>query len=315
MSTRTFLIFILLLAPAAVFAQERGFVPLTNIQNVQFAGNAASLPAFLNSIYMICIGLAAVIGVLQIMRAGVTWMTAAGSHEAIGNAKNLITQTIIGLILVLAPTIVFSIINPDILSLKIGNLEKLAPGASQSPADPAATTLWSDTSSSRDDARARCQAQGGQTVFTCTDPTTNKARVVGAGEACAPGEDGITICRVTENTDIGSCSDYARIVGPLPAGTICDATKGFTQINAKACRNDSSGSIYCGSLYSTEKPPKAPGCSVAYGNKADLKFDQTAELCCNTQDAFGISCEAQKVSSGGMTSGLMCVCTYNSATE
>lgn len=102
-----------------------GFKSLTNIENVTFAGNAAELPDFLNSVYMICIGLAAVIGVLQIMRAGVTWMTAGGSHEKIGDAKNLIRDTIIGLILVLAPTIVFSIINPDILNLQIRGLSDL----------------------------------------------------------------------------------------------------------------------------------------------------------------------------------------------
>lgn len=118
-----------------------GFVSLTCIKNLEFAGNATELPAFFNSIYMICIGLAAVIGVLQIMRAGVTWMTAGGSHEKIGDAKNLIRDTIIGLILVLAPTIVFSIINPEILSLKIGDLDKLAPGSVPGPGSSTTPTL------------------------------------------------------------------------------------------------------------------------------------------------------------------------------
>ncbi|HYF28974.1 MAG TPA: pilin [Candidatus Paceibacterota bacterium] len=125
---------VVLLVPIGALAQsdancEGGFCALTNIKNVEFASNAAELPDFLNALYMICIGLAAVIGVLQIMRAGVTWMTAAGSHEKIGDAKKLVRDTIIGLVLVLAPTIVFGIINPKILSLEIGCLEGLKKGA------------------------------------------------------------------------------------------------------------------------------------------------------------------------------------------
>lgn len=127
----------LVLAPVLVFAQESGFVPLTNIDAVKFTGNSSDLPNFLNNIYKICIGLAAVLGVLQIMRAGLTWMTAAGSHEKLGEAKGLIRDAILGLILVLAPTIVFSIINPDILDLKIGGLDQLDTVQNvNSPMDP-----------------------------------------------------------------------------------------------------------------------------------------------------------------------------------
>lgn len=312
MSKRFYLIFALLLVvmPLAAHAQSEGFIPLTNIQNVKFVGNqGTSLPDFLNSVYMLCIGLAAVIGVLQIMRAGVTWMTAAGSHEKIGDAKNLIRDTIIGLVLVLAPTIVFSIINPEILKLEIKGIENLNTDLKPPPGSGAASTLWSNTSLKREEAKARCDADKGETVFTCTPPDGGAARVVPINEGCKDGEDGITICRVTDKTDIGRCNEYNRIVGPLPAGSICDDTKGYTQINGPACGYSAAG-VYCGSKYSIEKPPKASGCSVAYGNGADLKFDQTAELCCNKQQGEGISCEAKKVTSGGMTSGLACTCSY-----
>jgi len=114
-------------APAPDTSTERsGFVPLTNIQAIKYVGNQNSLPDFLNSIYQVCIGLAAVIGVLQLMRAGLTWMTAGGSHEKIGEARGIIRDTLLGLLLVLAPTIVFSIINPSILKLEIGGLSELS---------------------------------------------------------------------------------------------------------------------------------------------------------------------------------------------
>lgn len=115
----------LLILPAAALAQTAtgtdpgtGFVPLSNIPFIQDAGNALNLQSFLNNIYRICIGLAAALAVLQIMRAGIMYMGGDSVTEK-KEAKNLIAMSIGGLVLVLSPVIVFSIINPEILSLKI----------------------------------------------------------------------------------------------------------------------------------------------------------------------------------------------------
>ena len=123
----------LVFLPFAVFAQDSSipstnqFVPLTNIPSLTEAGrsNTLDLTEFLNSIYKISIGVAAVIAVLQIMRAGIMYMGGDSITEK-KEAKNLIALSIGGLVLVLSPVIVFSIINPNILSLKIGNIDKLA---------------------------------------------------------------------------------------------------------------------------------------------------------------------------------------------
>ncbi|MES2668467.1 MAG: pilin [Patescibacteria group bacterium] len=120
----------LFLLPLITLGQETGFVSLTDAPFLKNAGNAASLPDFLNDIYRICIGAAAVIAVLQIMRAGIMYMGGDSVTEK-KEAKNLIGMAIGGLILVLSPVIVFSIINPDILSLRINNLDKLAPTAGE----------------------------------------------------------------------------------------------------------------------------------------------------------------------------------------
>lgn len=103
-----------------------GFVPLTNIPILAQTGNSFSLDQFLNGLYRICIGIAAVLAVLQIMRAGIMYMGGDSVTEK-KEAKNLIAMAIGGLILVLSPVVVFSIINPEILTLKINNIEELAP--------------------------------------------------------------------------------------------------------------------------------------------------------------------------------------------
>jgi hypothetical protein len=121
------LIFLPLLALAQ--ATDTSFVPLTNIPVLFETGKAINTPEglslFLNTIYKISIGVAAVVAVLQIMRAGIMYMGSESGFAEKKEAKNLIALSIGGLILVLAPTIVFSIINPDILTLKIKGIDAL----------------------------------------------------------------------------------------------------------------------------------------------------------------------------------------------
>ena len=115
-----------------------GFVPLTNIPILAQTGNSFSLDQFLNGLYRICIGIAAVLAVLQIMRAGIMYMGGDSVTEK-KEAKNLIAMAIGGLILVLSPVVVFSIINPEILTLKINNIEELAPSEPSASTTPITT--------------------------------------------------------------------------------------------------------------------------------------------------------------------------------
>lgn len=111
---------LLLLTPAIVFAQDSAFVPLTNLPGISGASGSPDITSLLNNIYRICIGAAAVIAVFQIMRAGVMFMFNKGSISENQEAKQLVQMSILGLILVLSPVIVFGIINPKILELNFG---------------------------------------------------------------------------------------------------------------------------------------------------------------------------------------------------
>jgi|GEM_PF-6952864 len=110
--------------PLISVAQE--FVPLTNLPGIKEVGNEESLPVFFNSLYKLCIGAAAVIAILQIMRAGTYFMFNKGSVAHNEKGKSLIMNAILGLLLVLSPAIVFGIINPDILDLRL-DFSKLQP--------------------------------------------------------------------------------------------------------------------------------------------------------------------------------------------
>lgn len=166
---KTFLIFSLLLLPTLVFAEEtKEFVSLTKIPGLTDITASPNIEIFLNNLYRICIGLAAVIAVLQIIRAGVMYMLGDSFTEK-KEAKNLIAMAIFGLVLVLSPVIVFSIINKDILSLKF-DVSGLKPKVSEQGSAVIVTTATAK----------ECTDQGGTAEgeppnVVCTLPPGSKA--------------------------------------------------------------------------------------------------------------------------------------------
>jgi hypothetical protein len=115
----TLLVTLLALAPLSVFAQE--FQTITGVPafDALKGTGGADLAGFFNQLYVLAVGACAIIAVAQIMIAGFRWATAGGSHSTIEEARQGIQNSVLGLLLVLSPTIVFGIINPDILNLKI----------------------------------------------------------------------------------------------------------------------------------------------------------------------------------------------------
>lgn len=111
---------------AAAPAQESvGFIPLTDLPGLREVANSSSIPVFLNNIYKLCIGAAAVLAVLQIMRGGITYMLGDSITEK-KEARTLMLMSVVGLLLVLSPVIVFGLIDPRILNLQL-NFGTLAP--------------------------------------------------------------------------------------------------------------------------------------------------------------------------------------------
>ena len=109
----------IILFPTLVFAQGSvEFVPLAPIPGLTDTVETDNLATFFNALYKFAIGIAVVLAVLQLIRAGLMYM-GGDSVTEIGKAREIIRETILGLLLVLAPALVFGIINPDILNLKL----------------------------------------------------------------------------------------------------------------------------------------------------------------------------------------------------
>ncbi|MHB0865857.1 MAG: hypothetical protein ACYC1Y_03095 [Minisyncoccota bacterium] len=80
--------------------------------------SSTSLANFFNNLYKYLIGLAAVLAVIEIIWGGIEIST-KDSVSKQSDGRERITQAILGLILVLSPVLVFSIINPSILNLSL----------------------------------------------------------------------------------------------------------------------------------------------------------------------------------------------------
>ncbi len=322
----TFLILFLGL-PLLAFAQtttgavntDTSFVPLTNIPFLTETGNAFSLDSFLNGLYRISIGIAAVVAVLQIMRAGIMYMGSDSGFAEKKEAKNLIALSIGGLILVLSPVVVFSVINPEILNLKIGNIEKLRGTPPVLTEETRDATLFTDTNPDRTVPNALCDGQGGTAYFICrpkNDPNA-AGRSVPISEACnAATETGVTVCRRNATTPAaGSCTAY----GTPTASTAqtCDGSQGLRQIDRSCCSETlPSTSVCCGKRKITEE---------LYAWKGEYYTDKTCVVTpgatCSTTMLKGGPYETQTQckrefaasvpSTHSLKDSLLCSCDFN----
>jgi hypothetical protein len=142
--------FFLFAAPHAFADTAQQFVPLTSLPGVSGLAQNTGFAPFFNSLYKICIGVAATIAVLQIMRAGIMYMGGDSVTET-KQARELIQNAVLGLVLVLSPYIIFSIINPKILDLNVGFGDLTPNTAATSPANqPQQNDLGQDSNAKND---------------------------------------------------------------------------------------------------------------------------------------------------------------------
>lgn len=183
-------------SPTDTSGTQSGFTALAPIDGLTDSSNtsvvnADSLANFFNRLYKYLIGLAAVLAIIQIIWAG---MDIAIFHKdavsAITDDKGKIYNAVLGLVLVLSPVLVFSIINPSILNLSI-NLKPItfvpqtySPTNGTGVATTTAATLKCDISRSNGDvacpnqeaaitwAQESCKALTGQEgyIYLTSDP-------------------------------------------------------------------------------------------------------------------------------------------------
>ena len=96
-------------------AAAQGFVPLAPIPGLTegVTANTPGLATFFNNLYKYLIGFAAILAFIEIVWGGLEYSTQDSVSQK-SDGKQRIYNAIGGLILVLSPVLVFSIINPSI---------------------------------------------------------------------------------------------------------------------------------------------------------------------------------------------------------
>jgi len=110
--------FVFLSAVPLFVSANNNFVSISDFPAFNFSG-ASSLSIFINSLYTYLIGIAVVLTISEIIWAGFLWMGSGASVTSKESGKKKLEQAIIGLVLVLSPVIIFNIINPQVLSLRL----------------------------------------------------------------------------------------------------------------------------------------------------------------------------------------------------
>lgn len=126
----------LIVSPKLLNAQENPtplqFTPQISIPGDNFSGtvnvgtydektgrmNSDLLAKYVQAIYNYGMGIVGILAAIVLMAGGVLWLTSSGSADKIGQAKELIFGSIIGLVLLLGSWIILNTVNPDLLKLK-----------------------------------------------------------------------------------------------------------------------------------------------------------------------------------------------------
>ena len=133
------LVALVLAVPLVVFA-DTNFVPLADIttKSGSLYGGGGDLSTFLNNIFKFALVVGAIGAVLRLAYAGYLYMGQADMWSHKGQAKAIIGDVTLGLLLLLSIWLILYQINPDILTLNaLKNIKPVQGGSSAST--PAAT--------------------------------------------------------------------------------------------------------------------------------------------------------------------------------
>ena len=90
----------------------------TLIQPIPGIQEVSSFPEYVSYFIPLLLGVAALMAVLQIVRAGFQRASAFGNESKIKESEEVISAAIMGLVLALAAYLILNIINPDLVNLK-----------------------------------------------------------------------------------------------------------------------------------------------------------------------------------------------------
>lgn len=111
------MVFVLAVFVCANFAGAQEYTPLVRIPGLPTEGTV-NLSMYLVGIYNFLLSIVGIVAVMMLIIGGMRYITAAGNAAAIGDAKDIIQNAIVGLLLALLSWVFIATINPDVLYIK-----------------------------------------------------------------------------------------------------------------------------------------------------------------------------------------------------
>ena len=113
-------------------------------KSINFDGTTKPIGQYIQSIYTYAISIVGIAATIMLMVGGLTWLTAGGSGEKVGKARDIIFSSLTGLVLALTSYTILMMINPNLVNFKIQNIDPPAVinAPKINPLDPATKNIF-----------------------------------------------------------------------------------------------------------------------------------------------------------------------------
>jgi len=82
-------------------------------------GEQSTLPQLVQYIYKFALGICGITALISILIGAFKYVSAGSDSSKVGDAKDQITQALLGLLILLAAVLILRTINPDLVSFKL----------------------------------------------------------------------------------------------------------------------------------------------------------------------------------------------------
>jgi hypothetical protein len=124
--------------PPVAAAAGAGAAPATGfdyqpLELIPGATNATTFPDYVKAIYKFGLWTVGLAALLMLSVGGFLYVTSAGNTSSIGKAKEIIWDSIIGIVLALTAWLILYIINPDLVNVNLDSFGRLGGSVSTTP--------------------------------------------------------------------------------------------------------------------------------------------------------------------------------------
>jgi len=110
-------LFIIVASIALAAPAFAAYTPLVRLPGLPATGNI-NLSMYLVGLYNFLVSIVGIVAVMMMIVGGMRYITAGGSSTAIGDAKDIVTNAVSGLVIAIFAWVIIAAINPDVLYIR-----------------------------------------------------------------------------------------------------------------------------------------------------------------------------------------------------